>query len=114
MTLLTPFTRNLKQTATYWEPAGNDEYNRSHFKAPVTVPCRWQNKPVLFLGANNKENTSQTLIYCLITLKIEGFICLGDRTTYDSPLEVEDCKEIRQVLLSPDLKNTFNVVKVFL
>jgi hypothetical protein len=108
------YVSSLKQTLTYWEAPTNDGFGGLTPNAVgVLLSCRWQNDNVLFRTPQSNEETSSAVVYVENAPQIGGFFALGDFTTED-PLTLEGAFEIRQVKTSPDLKNTYNVVKVFL
>lgn len=111
---LSAYTRTLKQTATYWASLGKDEFGKRILAAPVTIVCRWEKKSVLFKGSDNKEHLSSSIVFCLSELDLNGFLALGDYTGSNNPYTLKEAKEIKQVNKSPDLSNSYNVVKVLL
>lgn len=111
---LSAYTRTLRQTGTYWASLGKDGFGKRLLAAPVTIVCRWENKNVLFRGPDNQEHTSSAIVFCLSELDLNGFLALGDYTATLNPYTLPQAKEIRQVNKSPDLANTYNVVKVML
>ena len=88
-------TRNLKQTATVWNPLGNDGFGGQTYSAPFTVKCRWEDKTTLFIDIAGKEARARARIYIKDTdLETAGYIFLGTSTS-TAPESVTGAFEIR-------------------
>lgn len=107
------FTRNMKQTATYWARSGSNTYNEPTFSAPVPVLCRWEDKGVLFKDAEGRELVSRAVVYPASPLQRQGYLFLGTSVAAD-PRTVSGAFEILQIGASPNLGNTLTLNKVFL
>lgn len=107
------YTRNMRQTATYWPPAGNDGFGGVTFGAPVEIKCRWQNKAELARDPDGEEFTSSAVVYPAQPLERQGWLYLGSSVVAD-PRTVTGAREIRQVGDSPNLRNTKTLNKVWL
>lgn len=107
------YTRNMKQTATYWAPGALDGYGNVSFAAPVEVKVRWQDKSELFRGDDAQEYTSSAVVYPAQELEKKGYLYLGSSVVAD-PRDVEGSREIRQKGASPALKNDRTLQKVWL
>lgn len=107
------YTRNMRQTATYWAPGGNDGFGGVSFSAPVQVRCRWQDKAELFRDSQARELTSSAVVYPVHPLERQGYLYLGTSIEV-VPMDVSGAKEIRQIGSSPNLRNTSTLNKVWL
>jgi hypothetical protein len=110
---MTAFQRTLKQQATYFAPSTNDGFGRTTVDAGTLVTVRWQDASVLFRSVENQEETSSAIVYMSDATVPRGWLVLGDETGND-PKTTDGAFEIRQVMKSPNLKNTEDVYKVFL
>lgn len=107
------YTRNMKQTATYWAPGALDGYGNVSFAAPAEVKVRWQDKSELFRGDDAQEYTSSAVVYPAQELEKKGYLYLGVSVEAD-PTDVDGAREIRQKGSSPALKNDRTLHKVWL
>lgn len=111
---MTPWTRNMTQTATYWAPTGSyDEYGRVAFSAPVTIACRWEDRAELVRTAEGDEFTSSSVVYPEKELARQGYLFLGTSVATD-PRTVSGAHEIRQKGRSPSLAGLQVLNKVWL
>ena len=102
------YTRNMRQDATYFPPAGQNGFGDLSFGAGVVVKCRWQNKADLFRDQQGREVTSSAVVYVAQEVAIGGRLGLG------TVASAVDALEIRNVGESPDLRNGARLVKVWL
>ena len=102
------YTRNMRQDATYFPPAGQNGFGDLSFGAGVPVKCRWQNKTDLFRDQQGREVMSSAVVYVAQEVAIGGRLGLGTVASAD------DALEIRNVGESPDLRNQFTLVKAWL
>lgn len=107
---LTPVTRQLKQDASYWPPAGNDGYGGVAYGAAVAIKCRWQDVAELFRNAQGQEVTSSAVVYVDRALAIRGKLALGIIT--GTPPAA--AREIRQTGSSPSVDAQRALLKVWL
>lgn len=108
------YTRTLRQSATYWGPSTQDEFGQVSWDAPILIPCRWQDKPVLFTSPEGAQILAQSQVYTLIKPVNQGFLYLGDATGVANPQFQEGAKEIKQVYATVDLGNNYSVIKSML
>jgi hypothetical protein len=101
------YARNMTQDATYYPPAGQNEYGDLSFGAGVAVKVRWQDKADLFRDAQGREVMSSAVVYVAQEVEIGGKLGLGSAA-------VGDTLEIRNVGESPDLKGGKALVKAWL
>jgi hypothetical protein len=110
-----PFVSNLmRQTATYWPPSSNDGFGNVAHGAPVVLKCRWQDQIELAIDPQGEEFVSHTIVYPDRALAVQGFIALGDSSSEADPTVLEHAFEIRQVGVSPALKNDKELHKAWL
>lgn len=107
---LPPYTRNMRQTATYWPPIGIDNFGQTTYGSPAQIMCRWQDVAVLFRGPDGQERTSSAVVYPAQELAVKGKLRLGTHT--GSP--TTEAKEIRQIGSSPSLGAGQQLWKVWL
>lgn len=102
------YSRNMRQDATYFPPAGQDGFGNLSFGAAVAVKCRWQNKADLFRDQQGREVMSSAVVYVAQQVAVGGRLGLGTVASAD------DALEIRNVGESPDLRNDATLVKAWL
>jgi hypothetical protein len=68
---------------------------------------RWEDKSVLFRDSQGREATSSAVVYVAQDVEIAGRIGLGSAA-------LDDAREIRQVHISPSLRNDERLVKAML
>lgn len=113
--MATPFISNLmRQDATYWPPGSNDGFGNVAHGSPVVLKCRWQNTIELVIDPQGEEFASHTVIYPDRALQVGGYMALGDLSATLDPVAVEGAFEIRQVGVSPALKNDKELHKAWL
>lgn len=110
---LVPYTRNLRQQATYWAPLGNDGFGNQVFDAPVSIRCRWQDVAQLFRSPSGNQETSSAIVYVDRRLSLGGYLVEGVIES-DSPIPVEGAREVRQLGSSPSLSAIYELLKVWL
>lgn len=117
MTELPAYTRSLRQTAIYWPPAAPDGLGGQTYGTAIEIRCRWQDVAVLFRNDQGEEETSDAVVYVDRVLQRKGYLALVsfvEDSSYATPHDVVGSKEIRQVNVSPSLRNQFQVNKVYL
>jgi len=100
-------TRDMKQAATYYPPNGTNAFGDPQFLAGVSVMVRWEDKSVLFRDAQGREATSSAVVYVAQEVEIAGRLGLGSAA-------LDDAREIRQVHISPSLRNDERLVQAML
>lgn len=110
---MTPYTRNMHQTATYWAPGMNDGMGDLVFGAPVLIKCRWQDKMTLIRDAQGRQVPSRAIVYSDRKLDPQGMIILGDLTNLTNP-RAAGAMEILATGSSPSLRATTELHKVWL
>lgn len=111
--MVTAYTRNMNQQATYWAPLGNDGFGGLSYDAPVLVRCRWQERVTLVRNAQGKEVPSRAVVYVDRKMVPQGLLILGDFTAANDPLEL-GASEILSAGSSPNLRATLELNKVWL
>lgn len=106
-------TRRMRQAATYWPPAGVDQYGTVQLGPPEPVFVRWQEKAELFIDNESREAVSRAIVYPARPLLRQGYLFLGESTVED-PRGLPGAHEIRQVGASPNLRQTVQLNKVWL
>ena len=105
------YSRNMRQVATYWARDGNDGFGGVGYAAPVQVMCRWQDSQVLARDTDGNEFTSSAIVYTATPVSPEGRIALGSFASADPD---PTSREIRQVGVSPNLRQTVELNKAWL
>lgn len=108
---MNPYTRNMRQDATFWPPGSNDGFGGVAHGLPVAIKCRWQDQQALARDAEGNEFTSSAIVYTDRALAAEGYLALG---TFADDDPVESAREIRQVGSSPNLRQTTELHKAWL
>lgn len=114
---LPPYTRGLRQTATYWAPGVNDGFGGVSYLSPTVIRCRWQEASELFRDQSGDQVVSNAVVYVDSVLETRGYLALGDLTdeqNYMHPTLIEGAREIRQVGSSPSLSASVQLNKVYL
>ena len=106
-------TRHLMQTATVWEPTGNDGYGGKSFSAPVTIKVRWEDKAVVFRDNFGNELTSMAVVYTDTDITAKSYMKLGSTDATD-PLTLDDVYEVRRFDKTPSLHAVTWERKVYL
>jgi hypothetical protein len=115
----------LKQKAVYWGNPVNDGTNNFTFDTPVEIDCRWQDKAVLFVGANGEQDVSRSIIYTIDDLVLNGYLYLGtldelydvaESSAYElNPKEIDNAFIIKNIDKSPSMNIIDNYTrKVYL
>jgi hypothetical protein len=107
------YARNMRESITYWPPAGNDGFGGITFGAPETIKVRWQDKADLFRDPSGKEQVSASVVYCAVPLEIQGWLFRGASVASD-PRTVPGASEIKQRGDSSDLPQERTLSKVWL
>lgn len=108
-----PYVRNMRQTATYWPPAGNAPGGGVTFGAPVAIKCRWQDERELVRSADGQEVASSAIVYVDRELADKGYLYRGISAAA-SPLTVVGAREILARGSSPDLGGRVELLKCWL
>ena len=102
-----------KQTGSYWERTGLDEFSNPTFESPVSITCRWETKMVQYLNPKGELVFSQSVVYVDRQMQVGDWVCLG--TTGESdPRNQDGAHEIKGTESIPDLKARQTLHKVFL
>lgn len=99
--------KNLRQTAVYWGSPAPDGYGGHTFADPIEIKVRWEEKTVLFIDAEGKENRSRAIVYVDRDVSLGGYLFLGTLDDLDSsqnPLTTNNTWEIRNFQKIPTLK----------
>ena len=110
---MVPYTRNMRQEATYWPYVGPDQFGNPSYGPGELIRCRWQHVASLFRDVSGREVTSAAVVYTDRPLGVQGRLALGSRVG-DTPEGGAGAYEIRQVGSSPDLRQTTVLHKVWL
>ena len=99
-------TRNLRQTATYWAPGGNDGFGGTIFGVPTPLKVRWEDKTTLFVNTSGKEERARARIYIKDTdISLGGYIFLGTSTS-TAPESVTGAFEVKDFRKTPNMRAT--------
>lgn len=110
------FSDYMTQQITYWEPGTNDGIGGLDFSSAARslLIGRWQDDAVLFRDANGQEVTSQAIVYLPASVRLRGYLMIGDQTSQVNPRTLAAAYEIRQVGQSPSIDGDETLVKVYL
>src|SRR5574340_667327 len=104
------------QIAVYWAPVRQDGFGNCVYATPVEISVRWETKSELFVDKAGNETLSKAIVYPAQTPKLEGRLWLGriaDLQSDNSPIAVH-ALEIKSINISPNIKGTDALVKVWL
>lgn len=110
---MTIFTKNLKQSGTYWGSPVEDGYGGFTFATPVAINCRWELKQELFIDGKGKEKVSAAIVYLEQDIDLGGYLYLGT-SAESNPKDVEGSYTIKSFSKIPDIKGTSFTRKVWL
>ena len=105
------YARHMRDDATFWPRSGNDGFGGVEYDAPIAVKCRWQDQQVLARDAEGNEFTSSAIVYTAQALAPEGRVALG---SFNDAEPVDSSREVRQVGISPNLRQTTELHKSWL
>ncbi len=80
-------TENLRESVTYWERSGVDNFGDPSFDAPVTIKSKWEDRTELFVDNDGREQRSKSVVYVDTDLLIGGYLFRGSSSAAD-PLSV--------------------------
>ena len=90
------YTRNLRQTLTYWAfDSGVNAWGDESFIPPVTLSGRWEDTIDRFMDLEGNEVVSNSIIYLTQDVTERGFLFLGESIATD-PKEVQGAYPIRK------------------
>ncbi len=98
--------RHFRGKLTWWPRTSQDGYGGYIFGTPVVVPCRWEDKQMLFRNRSGEEEMSQAVAYVDRELEIGDYIMNGDNRHISNPTLLDDAFEIKQFSAKPDLRYT--------
>jgi len=107
-------------TCIYWAPIGNNGFGKTLFAEAVEIPCRWQDKNILFSDKTGVQLQAKAVVFTTADVKIEGYLKFGtlndlDSTQYSAPRGVADAFVIKRFDKSPSiLDNSIFLRKAFL
>ena len=81
--------RYRKQDATYWKRTGTSSGGRPTYGSPINVKVRWEDKAEIFIGANNEQVTSKSIVLVDRDMFITDLLRLGTTATLPPGLEPE-------------------------
>lgn len=116
-------TRNQKDDAVYWEPAGNDGTGGKTWDTPQEIKVRWEDKQELFINVEGKEEISAAKIFVNESsldsgtiLAKGGFLYEGLESDLDSnhadPVIIDGAFEIRSIKNIKNLKGDKSLTTV--
>jgi hypothetical protein len=108
---MTISTRHLKQTATLWTAGATDVYGNPTFSAPVTVPCRWEDKQTKAIDFQGNDIISNSIVYVDRDYTMGDYLMLGTSVSATPP---SIAKEVRNFSKVPNLRATDFTRKVVL
>lgn len=105
------YKRHMRETVTYWPPAGNDGFGGVAYGPPEARVCRWQDVAVLFRDSQGREVMSESVVYVTSPVVNRGKLLRAVSVELAPP---EAAVEIRQVDDSPNLKQTLSLTKAYI
>jgi len=108
------YTRQLKDTITYWAPSGKDEYSRRTYAAPVTIQGRWQRREEVFYDSNGAEKRSTTTVLLAQSVVEHGWLAKGDQTGSSDPTTVDGAVEIQAIRETDSISQRYTMFKALL
>lgn len=109
--MVTEYTEDMHQAATYWPPGGNDGFGGTGYGSPEALQVRWQETSQLFRDAQGNEVTSEAVVYPPKPLLEGGQLLLGTSAAAEP---APDAREIRKVNSTVDLDADQRLTKVML
>ena len=108
------YTRQLKDTVTYWEPTGKDAYSRRTWATPVTIRGRWQRREEIFYDSNGVEQRATTTVLLAQNVVRHGWLAKGDHTGTSDPTDVDGAAEIQAVRETDSISQRYTSFKALL
>lgn len=109
---MTFINRNLKQTVTYWAPAGFNAYRERLFDDPVTILGRWEDNVQLVRSVNGEEVVSKSTVFLASDVAAGGYLALGDLTSEASPQDA-NAHPIITFTSTPDIRSVSTERKAY-
>ena len=110
----------LKQTLTYWQKNGSDEFGKPLFDAGVELKCRWEDRPQEVILPDGRKVLSKTYILMADDLLAGSVIFLGTIAQYnalqvapDPPTQNQGGQEVMLSKKTPDIKNKSTIYEVY-
>jgi hypothetical protein len=97
------YTRNLRQTVTYWGNPTPDGWGGYTFDSPVQIIGRWEGRMEMFVTADGKEVRSQAVVFVAQDLDVDGYVYLGT-SAEANPKNQEGALRIRTFKKTPGIK----------
>ena len=110
---MSQFTRNLKQTLTYWAPGTLNLYGKPTWSSPVQFKCRWEDKTQQLVNKHGEEFVSMTRAFVIETVDMDGYVFLGTSSAAD-PTVLAGAQEIQAVARQPDLRGLNQLTVIYL
>ncbi len=101
------------QDATYWGAPTPNGYGGGTYPAPVSITCRWEDKPELFTDAQGREQRSSAIVYPDQELVVQGWLYLGTSAEAD-PHNQDGAFEVKAARNIPSMQNDCYELKVWL
>lgn len=107
-----------KQCITYWAPGSFDGEGRRAFTAPEIIFGRWENRQEEFMDPMGKTLISKAIAFfpdgCEQSIpEIGGWLFLGN-SDEDTPASQANAFEIKQMMITPDLRLVRNENRVIM
>jgi hypothetical protein len=106
-----------RQDLTYWAPGANDGYGGISLGEPTSLKGRWEDRQDEYLDADRQLQLSRALVFlpqsAIEEVQVGGYLYNGSSDEED-PTVLVGAYIIRQVLITPDLRNVRNELRVML
>ena len=101
--------RYRKQDATYWRRTGTTTSGKPTYAAPVDIKVRWEDKAELFIGANDDQFVSKSIVLVGEDMKVTDMLRLGTVASLPSgvaPEKMPGAYEIQAWQKTPNSRAT--------
>lgn len=109
------YTRNLRQTATYWPPPIKDAWSDQTYPSPASVACHWKEEARQFAAPTGVMAVSKAVVHVESNIEPDGFLYLETTSAATgSPRTLPNAQRIQQVEKIPALRQDVTVYVAFL
>lgn len=109
--------RMRKRYAAYWPPLKPDADGNPRYGTPIELRCRWEQTSEDYIDPEGVRQFNNAKVFVDRDLVSGGLLCLGrlDAILYPTqPFKNEGVGEITKVDKLPNLRNTEELITVFL
>jgi len=95
-------TEKLTQTATLWKRDGIDDNGEVYYKAPITIPVRWEDEEQVIISITGEEKIAKSQVFVDQDIQEGSYLFLGT-STFDDPRDEADAREVISFSKIPDV-----------